>query len=249
MESTINNLFREVAIMPNNLDAIIRASGITKKQIAKAAGVTPEALSRQIHGHANLTLQDAERYAEILSVSVQKILFVYPPIPIMGHCNYTKEGKIERTYHEPGSWNKGLQINAYQGDDLCAVHWTADDDYTGDFYEYKNAFCFFIKYPIFENKVHPGCIENVSLIKLQDEMKMPGEETMQIVGGILYPEPGKRYTVFSSKLGIEIKGLKIEWATPLVSVLHRPDLRGVTYVDIECEQSECKECNNSYSNS
>ena len=249
MESTINNLFREPAIMPNNLDAIIRASGMNKKQVAKAAGMTPEALSRHIHGHVNMTLENAEKYAEILGVTVQKIMFVHPPTPIIGHCNYTKEGKIERTYHEPNSWNKGLQINAYQGDDLCAVHWTANDDYTGDFYEYKNAFCFFIKSPILKNKVHPGCIENVSLIKIKNELKLPGQEPMQIIGGVLYPEPGKRYTLHSSKLGIEMKGLEIDWATPLVSCLHRPDLRGVTYVDIESEHSECKECNNSYSNS
>ena len=235
MQPTIQNLFREPAIMPNNLDAVIRASGMTKKQVAKAAGMTPETLSRHIHGHVQMTLENAEKYAEILGVTVQKIMFVHPPTPIIGHCNYKQDETIERSYYTPDNWTKGLQIKAYLGDDLCAVHWTAADDYTGDYYEYKNAFQFFLKTPILENKVHPGCIENVCLIKLKElnGMKLPGQEPTQIIGGILYPEPGKRYTLFSSKLGIKVKGVKIDWATPLVSVLHRPDLRGVTFVDME----------------
>ena len=86
MQTTIHNLFNEPAIMPNNLDAVIRASGINKKQVAKAAGVTPETLSRHIHGKVQMTLENAEKYANILGVSVQKVMFVNPPTPIVGEA-------------------------------------------------------------------------------------------------------------------------------------------------------------------
>lgn len=233
MQATIHNLFQEQVIMPNNLDAVIRASGMTKKQVANAAGIMPETLSRHIHGHVQMTLENAEKYAEILGVTVQKIMFVHPPTPIIGRCNYKKDETIERVYYKPDSWKKGLQIKAFLGDDLCAVHWTCNDDYTGDFIEYKNAFNFFLKTPILENKVHCGCVENVSLIKLKHPFQLPNQDPMQILGGVLYPEPGKRYTLHSGKLGIHLKNLEIEWATPLVSALFRPDLRGVTFVDME----------------
>ena len=36
--------------MNNNLDVLIQASGKTKREIAELKGVTPETLSRHIHG-------------------------------------------------------------------------------------------------------------------------------------------------------------------------------------------------------
>ena len=98
MQATIHNLFQEQVIMPNNLDAVIRASGMTKKQVAKAAGIMPETLSRHIHGHVQMTLDNAEKYADILGVTVQRIMFVHPPTPIIGRCNYKKDETIERVY-------------------------------------------------------------------------------------------------------------------------------------------------------
>ena len=53
--------------------------------------------------------------------------------------------------------------------------------------------------------------------------------------GVLYPEPGNLYTIDNPQSGVHFRGVKLEWATPFVSALFRPDLRGVTYVDIESE--------------
>tara|TARA_R100000030_G_scaffold84733_2_gene67889 strand:+ start:139 stop:870 length:732 start_codon:yes stop_codon:yes gene_type:complete len=243
MQATIHNLFKDPATMPNNLDAVIRASGMTKKQVAQAAGVMPETLSRHIHGHVQMTLENAEKYADILGVSVQKVMFQNPPTPIIGESFITKDGQIERKYYN--KWTTGVQIAAYLGDDLAAVKWSTDPEYQGEWYEYRDALAFFLRHPVVEKIVHPGCIEHVSVIRLKEELTLPGRNPTHLVGGVLYPEPGKRYTVHSPKLGIHLKGLEVEWATPYCSVLFRPDLRGVTYVDIESQECGCDDCSNS----
>jgi len=190
-----------------------------------------------------MTLENAEKYADILGVSVQKVMFQNPPTPIIGESFITKDGLIERNYYS--KWTTGVQIAAYLGDDLAAVKWTADPEYTGEWYEYRDAIAFFLRHPVVEKIVHPGCIEHVSIIRLKDEIKLPGRSPTHLVGGVLYPEPGRRYTVHSAKLGIHLKGLEVEWATPYCSVIFRPDLRGVTYVDIESQDCGCDDCSNS----
>lgn len=234
MEATIHNLFKDPAIMPNNLDAVIRASGMTKKQVAKAAGVMPETLSRHIHGHVQMTLENAERYADILGVNVSKVMFQNPPTPIIGESYITKDGQIERKYYN--EWTTGVQIGSYLGDDLAAVKWSADPEYQGEWYEYRDAIAFFLREPVVKKIVHPGCVEHVSVIRLKEELTLPGRKTTHLVGGVLYPEPGRKYTVHSPKLGLHLTGVSVDWATPYCSVVFRPDLRGVTYVELESNE-------------
>ena len=74
-------------LMPNNLFDIIHQSDYTNKEIAKLRGVSPETLSRHIHGHINMSIRDVEKYAEILKVRPQDILFKDDPIPIIGECH------------------------------------------------------------------------------------------------------------------------------------------------------------------
>ncbi len=140
MPSEIHQLFTDPTIMPNNLDAVIRASGMNKKQLAKAAGIMPETLSRHIHGKVQMTLENAEKYAEILGVSVQKVMFVNPATPIIGSA-ILKNNEIIRSFYN--TWTQGVQIPAYLGDDLCAIKYTSQSGYTGLWYEYSNALCFY----------------------------------------------------------------------------------------------------------
>ena len=243
MQTTIHNLFNEPAKMPNNLDAVIRASGINKKQVAKAAGVTPETLSRHIHGKVQMTLENAEKYANILGVSVQKVMFVNPPTPIVGEAILKTNNNIVRNFYK--EWTSGVQIAAYVSDDLCAIKYTAEPAYNGYWYEYANALCFYLKQPILDHTVHPSCVQNSCLAMLEDEIKLPNQEPTKLLAGVLYPEPGDLYTIDSPKNGVHFRGLKLSWATPFLSALFRPELRGVTYVDIESEHSDCDACSNS----
>ena len=242
MPSEIHQLFKDPIFMPNNLDAVIRASGMNKKQLAKAAGIMPETLSRHIHGKVQMTLENAERYADILGVSVQKIMFVYPSTPIVGSA-FLKDNEIIREFYS--TWTQGVQIPTYLGDDLCAVKYITDSSYTGLWYEYSNALCFYLKDPILNHYVHQSCMQNSCLTMLEDEIKLPNQAPTRLLAGVLYPEPGNLYTIDSPKNGVHFRNLKVQWATPYVSALFRPDLRGVSIVDIESEHSDCKECSGS----
>ena len=57
--------------MPNNLDKKIAESGMSKKEVAAAKGITPETLSRHVHGKIQMTLQDAEQYGKILAAQLR----------------------------------------------------------------------------------------------------------------------------------------------------------------------------------
>ena len=235
MTSKIHQLFKEPIFMANNLDAVIRASGMNKKQLAKAAGIMPETLSRHIHGKVQMTLENAEKYAEILGVSVQKVMFVNPATPIVGSA-ILKNKEIIRSFYN--TWTQGVQIPAYLGDDLCAIKYTTQSGYTGLWYEYKDALCFYLKDPIVNHYVHQACIQNSCIVMLEDEIKLPNMQATRLIAGVLYPEPGELYTIDSPKNGVHFRGVKVRWATPYVSALFRPELRGVTIVDIESEHTD-----------
>ena len=110
--------------MPNNLDAMIARSGMSKREVAALKGITPETLSRQIHGKIQMTLADAERYAKILDCSPQDVLFALPPVPIIGYCkivrckpedeNCPPSGvRIDREISAGKKEGQGLSANPY----------------------------------------------------------------------------------------------------------------------------------------
>ena len=233
MQATVHNLFREPDIMPNNLDAVIRASGMTKKEVAQAAGVKAETLSRHIHGKVQMTLENAQKYADILNVNVQKVMFRNPPTPIAGECLVNEEGIKRTLYH---TWKKGIQIPTYTvADDLCCFENRTIEGYQGFWYEYQNALTFYLKDPIVKDYVHRACVQNACMVKLKNAIKLPKQSETKIFTGVLYPEPGNVYTIDNPQFGVNFRGVELQWATPFVSALFRPDLRGVTYVDIESE--------------
>ena len=233
MVGSVHNLFKET-IMPNNLDAVIRSSGMTKKQVAEASNVTAETLSRHIHGKVQMTLENAQKYADILNVPVQKVMFINPPTPIVGEVFIEKNDNIKRIlYH---TWTRGIQIPTFTiADDLCCIQNKTDEDYSGYWYEYPNALTFYLKEPIKNKKIHPGCVQHACMVKLVNAIKLPNLSETKLFTGVLYPEPGNLYTIDNPQSGVHFRGVKLEWATPFVSALFRKDLRGVTYVDIESE--------------
>ncbi len=89
-------------ILPNNLENKILEAGLTKRDVAAQKGVTPETLSRHMHGKIQLTLADAEQYASILGCTAQSILFAAEPVPVRAGVDVAKDGTTERiVYPDP----------------------------------------------------------------------------------------------------------------------------------------------------
>ena len=217
--------------MPNNLLDIIQQSDYTNKEIAEQRGVTPETLSRHIHGHINMSIIDVEKYAEILNVRPQDILFSDDPVPIIGECHVDPGGLIHRNFTV--KHKRAVYLPDYYNNTLAAVLWSCSNKYKGPWYEWNGALAFFIKEPIVKNKIHPACIQNACLIKVKKPVKLKGISIPQeIFGGVLYPEPDDLYTLHAPKQNFTIKNLELSWASPLTSVIFRPALRGCRIVDL-----------------
>ena len=116
---------------------------------------------------------------------------------------------------------------------LVAVSWSCADDYKGDWYEWNGALAFFLSEPIVKNTIHIGCIQKTCLVKVKKPVNLEGITTPQdILGGVLYPEPDDLFTLHAPKQNFTIKNLELSWASPMTSVIFRPDLEGCRIVDL-----------------
>ena len=220
--------------MPNNLFDIIQKSDYTNKEIAEKRGVTPETLSRHIHGHINMSIHDIEAYADILKVTPQSILFNEAPIPIIGDCYVDSNGLTHRNFSSKCVQAVYMDIVLLKElSALVAVSWSCADDYRGSWYEWNGALAFFLKEPIVKNTIHTGCIQKPCLVKVKKPIKVKGIETPQdILNGVLYPEPNDLYTLHAPKQNFKFKKLDLSWASPLTSVVFRPELEGYRIADL-----------------
>tara|TARA_B100001939_G_scaffold279553_1_gene248167 strand:- start:374 stop:1051 length:678 start_codon:yes stop_codon:yes gene_type:complete len=222
------NEFRERRIMANNLENCIRKAGKTKKEVAAAKGVTPETLSRHMHGRIQMTMLDAEEYARILNVPVQRILFKEEPIPVIGDC-LIKEKAIQRTLHDPQRYQ--VYVPGTWAIDVACFTWKCEKPYQGIWYDWDGCIQLVKHSPIVDKFVDPTAIQHIAAVKTKRPIKVHGEE-MTIIAGVLYPQPKGLWTVHNGKMDIEYKDLELEWATPMTAVIFRPDLRGVVIEEI-----------------
>ena len=227
--------------MPNNLDAMIARSGMSKREVAALKGITPETLSRQIHGKIQMTLADAERYAKILDCSPQDVLFALPPVPIIGYCKIVRCNPEDENCPPlasalivksvPGNAKKRgkVYLQTHMRTDTAAIIWSAEPGYTGLWEEWKNAVEYIEREPIEKGFVSEASIQHEAYVLLQDPIVEGGVET-RLTNGIVYPEPGGLYTLHNSNTNMLLKGQKLIWASAALSASFRPKLRGVEIV-------------------
>ena len=222
------NEFQERRIMANNLENCIRKAGKAKKEVAAAKGVTPETLSRHMHGRIQMTMLDAEEYARILNVPVQRILFKEEPIPVIGDC-LIKEKAIQRTLHDPQKYQVYIP-GAFRNDNACFL-WKCEVPNQGMWYDWHDTIQLVKLSPIVDKFVDPSAIQHIAAVKMKSPVEMYGEK-LDIIAGVLYPQPKGLWTVHNGKMDLEYKDLELEWATPMTAVIFRPDLRGVVIEEL-----------------
>ena len=209
--------------MMNNLDVLIQASGKTKREVAELKGVTPETLSRHIHGKIQLTMADAEEYGQILGAEPMSVLYPNVEMKIIGTSFIHDDETTSRTYNKYGLGVAKMRLWHWQN--LGVVVWECDPKYNGSWRSFHNA------WSVFDTSedhfpVPKSCYQSMSMVVLDEPMEIKGRLCEHIVG-VLYPEPEGTYAV---KINQEhtrniYRGLKPVKAYPLVSIIYRPDLR------------------------
>ena len=229
--------------MDNNLDAMILKSGLTRRVVAEEKGVTPETVSRHIHGKIQLSLNDAEDYSKILACSPQEIMFKADPIPIIAYLHYNIDGICEYDLISDRKDNPSAKIakrNAEHCEGMVylpgqhsfkvgAIVFSLHTDYSGMWSTWRNAITIVTLDPITDKRVSDCSIQQASYVKIKDGLMSFGD---------VYPEPGGTYTIHNPWRqdlltdGIEMqRNLKLEWATPAITTYWQPKLRGI---DIIC---------------
>lgn len=212
-----------VSCMKNNLDELILISGKTKREVAELKGVTPETLSRHIHGKIQLTMADAEEYAAIFGVEPMSVLYPTVEMKIIGTSFIHDDETTTRTYNLEGLGIAKMRVWHWQ--DLGVVVWSCDPKYNGSWRSLHNGWSVFdISDSHFP--VPKSCYQQMSMVVLEEPMEVSGRLCEHIVG-VVYPEPEGTYAV---KINQEhdkgvFRGLNPLKAYPLISIMYRPDLR------------------------
>lgn len=216
--------------MPNNLNQMIAESGKSKAQVAAEKGLTPETLSRHIHSKIQITLKDAEEYAEICGCSVYQILFTTDPVPIIGKAHIHQD-IILRDFTTAEKRFGESYAYTLDTDELCLMRWTVSPDYTGPWEHWNNTLTTLLLNPIQNNYVHKECFQQMSLCKLTEPMHVRGYER-HFLAGILYPQPKGLYTIDMKAEDEVVSNVALEWATPEVAYITRPELRNIIVKDV-----------------
>ena len=215
-------------LMPNNLDAMIRRSGLLNKEVAERKGIRPETVSRHISGALQFTLKDAEEYAMILGCTAQDVLFVQQPTYVFGYLdNHVVEvitpAEKQKAYFLPFPTNDTRKIVISKHTNQ-AKKWANDRMYLFD------------SAPINRGEIDSNCFMSLSIFMVK------GDKKPQF--GVIYPEPGGTFSAASnadshSNLDQSVvtgvvgepvnknSGLNLKWACPIVSCLFRSDLLNV----------------------
>ena len=217
-------------MMPNNLEMMIAKSGMTKRNVAELKGITPETLSRHVHGKIQMTLQDAEQYAKILDCNAQDVLFAQKPVKIIGYMHINNDDSMTRSIAAGKTLGK-VYLHNHMDDDTAAIIYSADKDYAGKYFGWRTAVAFIKRSPIENSEVDPDAIMNESFVKVIGDIPDPEiEKHNGLLFGVVYPEPGGTYTIHNVLNNKIRKGLKLEWASPLLATSFRPELRSVQVV-------------------
>jgi hypothetical protein len=236
-------------VAPNNLDKMIRRSGLKNNMVAELKGIQPATLSRHKSGDIGISLGDAEEYAKILNCTAQQIFFSSPPIPVLAavftwnDC-VTKQAeksaqmllgshggknpelimghRLELPRMAPYR-NKAIYIHDYYYEDSMCIYWDLSDDLDHpSAWQHGNLDIVNID-PMQRKIVSKDCLGHYSIVKTK---------TNNLLYGIVYQSGRNKYTIESKHFGCHVN-VELEWGCPIINMILRPELREMQWVDFD----------------
>lgn len=223
--------YQRIKVM-NNLENLIRQAGLSKKEFAEMNNITPATLSRHMHGKVPMTVKDAERYGALLDVHARAVLFPVARVPILAKRYLQIKNFVEVTEHKlltPST--EAIEIPAHYQDNMLCVEWLIHKDYTGTWAWCNGAYNLYPSFPVIQGFVDEACFKSQSLCRLAEPTLGHGIK-QDVIAAEVYPCPNGRYTLHSQTCDVHLEKVELVWATPLISVISRPDLRGVRKIKI-----------------
>ena len=209
--------------MPNNLEIMIRKSGLLRKDVATQMGIRPETVSRHCSGALAFSIEQAKLYSAIIGCTPQDILFSQNAVPLFGKLNNDfvtvcdiSDG--ETSYHVPFPASSDMRF-------VIADHQAQDKKWANGrmyMFSYKS---------VLEQKVNDNSFMRLCIFKIAHDDK--------IRFGVVYPEPGGTFSIgFNKDSHTDSDGkslahneiqnhLELVWCTPILNCLMQPDLLGV----------------------
>jgi len=213
--------------MPNNLELMIRKSGMLRKEVAERMGIRPETVSRHVSGALQFSIKQATEYAMILECKAQDILFSQNSVPLFGtldegHVTMIDPSEGEVSYHVPFPISENSRF-------IIANHTAQNKKWAnGRMYMFSNK-CILKQF-----------VDDTSFMKLC-VLKIANDN--QIRFAVVFPEPGGTFSlgfdvdshsnsdgsgVPQSLIKSDIqKGLSLNWCTPILSCIMQPELLGI----------------------
>lgn len=226
-------------VMTNNLDQMIRRSGMTNTQVAEEKGIKRETLSRHKSGVIKITRQDAEEYAQILGCLPQQIMYQNSPIPLLGHMiqdgnNWRIEREQNSIWYSEQETMRCLFLNTFFQTHTVCLRW--QDDIEGVYYWMSGSY-FIFRLTKKGVKKGPACF-GIDQEAIMHDALVRETGTGRLLFGQLYPQPGsKKYTVYNGGgLWHTETDIEIDWAAPFTSAVFRPDLREAELVDVKKDE-------------
>ena len=223
-------------VMTNNLDQMIRRSGMTNTQVAEEKGIKRETLSRHKSGVIRITRQDAEEYAQILNCLPQQIMYQNSPIPLLGHVkqdgnNWHIEREQNSIWFSEQDTMRCLFLNTFFQTHTVCLRW--QEDIEGVYAWISGAYFIF---RLTKSGSKKGPVDfGIDQEAIMHQALVRETGTGRLLSGELFPQPGsKKYTIYNGggvwKTETDIA---IDWAAPFTSAVFRPDLRGAEIVDVK----------------
>jgi hypothetical protein len=161
---------------------------------------------------------------------VYQIIFTTEPIPIIGKAHIHHPNIVLRDFTTKEKRFGNAHAFISNTEEICFMRWSVSDDYTGPWEHWNNTLTSLLLDPIQNNYVHKECFQQMSLCKLAEPMHVRGYERHWLAG-ILYPQPKGLYTIDIKAEDEIVSNVRLEWATPELAYLTRPELRNIIVKD------------------